>query len=59
MYYYLSSFQAYAFDLNNLKGVYCEKMSDASKDDFDPDFWYDYKCEFDSSVTVDSLYNDV
>lgn len=55
----LVAFQAFAFDINKLEGAYCEKVSDASSDGFDPAFWYDYECSFGDSVTFDSLYNDV
>lgn len=53
------SFHAFAFDVENLKGADCIKVSDASKDGFDPAFWYEVECSFDDSVTLDSLYNDV
>ncbi len=55
----LTAFQVYAFDVDNLKGASCKKVSDAAADGFDPDMWYEYECSFDGSVTFDSLYNDV
>ena len=55
----LTAFQVYAFDVDNLNGASCKKVSDAAADGFDPDMWYEYECSFDGSVTFDSLYNDV
>ena len=53
------AFNAFAFDVENLNGASCSKVSDASEDGFDAGFWYEYECSFGDSVTFDSLYNDV
>lgn len=55
----LVSFQAFAFDVENLNGASCTKVSDASEDGFDPAFWYDYECSFNDSLTLQDVYKDV
>ncbi len=52
------AFNAFAFDVENLNGASCTKVSDASEDGFDPAFWYDYECSF-NGITIQDVYKDV
>ena len=52
------AFNAFAFDVENLNGASCSKVSDASEDGFDPAFWYDYECSF-NGTTIQDVYKDV
>ncbi len=52
------AFNAFAFDVENLNGASCTKVSDASEDGFDPAFWYEYECSF-NGTTMQDVYKDV
>ena len=52
------AFNAFAFDVKNLNGASCSKVSDASADGFDPAFWYEYECSF-NGTTMQDVYKDV
>ena len=52
------AFNAFAFDVENLNGASCTKVSDASEDGFDAGFWYDYECSF-NGTTIQDVYKDV
>lgn len=55
----LTAFQVYAFDVENLKGADCRKLSDAEDEGFYLAVWNTYQCDFSSSATMESIYKDV
>lgn len=60
----LVSFQVYAFESNQLKGIKCSKTQYHEEDfgeqgTYDENAFYEKECTLDSSVTLESLYDDI